>query len=530
MLYDTLFINGKIFTSDDSAPFVEAMAVKDGKILWTGKTSEAAMGEAAGLVDLEGRCVVPGFVDSHQHCLKMANYQKSLLVLPPNINSIEELIPEIRRVREEQGPDIPVYGWGYEEGKLAELRTPTRYDLDQAVTDTAVMIFRTCGHVCSVNSKALELLNITSETPDPVGGKIGRDENGQPNGILYENAATDAKVILPVVTAEATANNLVTYGRLLASQGITTVSDMGGECGLDFITAFKQAIEQGFKTKVGYYYHLALAKENPDFILNEETMSPENQIRMCGIKLLGDGSVGGKTAWFHEPYPGTDNYGAPVCTDEEILEALAYCREHQCQLSVHAIGDKAIDRCLDYFCGEPTWTPAPVPTFRIEHAGTATPEAVRKAVNAGIAFNGQPIFLYAEITSHVGSLGLERTRKAYPMKSWIEAGLQCCISTDSPATSWVTPTDPMVSLKAATTRIAWDGTDFGQNEIISLEDAIKLYTRESAIVLGFTNTGVLAPGYCADFVVLDRDIFQIPCSDLDQVKVKATYINGEQVY
>ena len=530
MLYDTLYINGKIFTSDDSTPFVEAMAVKDGKILWTGKTAEASIGEAAGLVDLEGRCVVPGFIDSHQHCLKMANSQNSLLVLPPNINSIEELIEAVARVREEQGPQIPVYGWGYEEGKLKELRTPTKDDLDKAVTDVPVIIFRTCGHVCTVNSKALELLNITSETPDPVGGKIGRDESGQPNGILYENSATHAKVLLPVLTAEDTANNLVSYGHLLASQGVTTVSDMGGEHGLDYNTAFTKAIEQGFKTKVGFYYRWDLAKDDPDFIIDEATQKPENQIRMCGIKLLGDGSVGGKTAWFHEPYPGTENHGAPVCTDEEIEEAMAFCREHQCQLSVHAIGDKAIDRCLDHFCGEPTWTPAPVPTFRIEHAGTATPEAVRKAVNSGVAFNGQPIFLYAEITSHVGSLGLERTRKCYPMKSWMEAGLQCCISTDSPATSWVTPTDPMVSLKAATTRIAWDGTDCGQDEVISLEDAIKLYTRESAIVLGFTNTGVLAPGYCADFVILDRDIFNLPCDQLDQVKVQETYINGERVY
>ncbi|MBQ2867507.1 MAG: amidohydrolase family protein, partial [Firmicutes bacterium] len=280
MLYDALYINGKIFTSDDSTPFVEAMAVKDGKILWTGKTAEASIGEAAGLVDLEGRCVVPGFIDSHQHCLKMANSQKSLLVLPPNINSIEELIEAVARVREEQGPQIPVYGWGYEEGKLQELRTPTKDDLDQAVTDVPVIIFRTCGHVCTVNSKALELLNITSETPDPVGGKIGRDDSGQPNGILYENAATDAKVLLPVLTAEDTANNLISYGHLLASQGVTTVSDMGGERGLDFNTAFTKAIEQGFKTKVGFYYHLGLAKANPDFVVNEETMSPENQIRM----------------------------------------------------------------------------------------------------------------------------------------------------------------------------------------------------------------------------------------------------------
>lgn len=530
MIYDTLYINGRIFTSDDNNPFVNSMAVKDGKIVWTGAIADVNIGEAKSVVDLDGRCVVPGFIDSHQHCLKMANSQNSLLVLPPNINSIEELIENVSRVREEQGPGIPVYGWGYEEGKLAELRTPTKDDLDRAVTDVPVIIFRTCGHVCSVNSKALELLKITAETPDPVGGQIGHDENGEPNGILYENAATASRVLLPVLTSEDTAENLVSYGRLLASQGVTTVSDMGGEMGLDHNEIFDLAIAKGFKTKVGFYYRWSLAKDDPDYLRDPSAQDPERQIRMAGIKLLGDGSIGGKTAWFHEAYPGTENYGAPVCTNEEIEEAMAFCRKHQCQLAVHAIGDKAVDRCLDYFCGEPTWTPAPVPTFRVEHAGTATPKAVRRAVASGVAFNGQPIFLYAEITSHVGSLGLERTQKAYPMKSWMEAGLQCCISTDSPATSWVTPTDPFVSLKAATTRIAWDGTDCGQDETISLEDAIKLYTRESAIVLGYTNTGVLAPGYCADFVVLDRDIFQIPCDQLDQVKVQETYINGERVY
>ena len=538
MTYDTLYINGKIFTSSDDTPFVEAMAVKNGRIVWTGAAKDAPTNEvapeseavAAEVVDLAGACVVPGFVDSHQHALEMADAQNHLLVLPPNINSIEELIENVAQVREEQGPDLPVYGWGFEEGKLAELRTPNKYDLDRAVTDVPVVIFRSCVHVAAVNSKALELLNITKDTPDPQGGKIGRDENGEPNGILYETAATAAKSLFPVPTAEATAENLVTYGNLLSSQGVTTAAEMGSKISFDYRIAFKKAQMLGFKTKIGFYYRWTLAREDENFVITAKDQSPENQIRIAGVKLFGDGSIGGKTAWFHEPYYNVDTYGAPVCTEEDIDEAIAFAKKYKCQVAIHAIGNKAIDTALDHFCAEDSWMNEPVPTFRIEHAGTATPEAVQRAVKSSVAFNGQPIFLYAEITSHVGSLGLERTQKCYPMKSWMEAGLQCCISTDAPATSWVTPTDPMVSLKAATTRIAWNGTDCGQDEIISLEDAIKLYTRESAKVLGFTNTGVLAPGYCADFVILDRDIFQIPCADLDQVKVKSTFINGEKVY
>ena len=192
MKHDTLYINGKIFTSDDDRPYAEAMAVKDGRIAWVGTDDEA---EAAGiaavssmLVDLGTKRVLPGFVDCHMHAIMLADFAQQISVLPPEIYSIEDLKTAIRRVRSAQEEGQWILGWGYDEGKLSEKRAPNRHDLDEACSDSPVLMQRSCTHIWAVNSKALEMAGITRDTPDPEGGRIGRDETGEPDGILYETA------------------------------------------------------------------------------------------------------------------------------------------------------------------------------------------------------------------------------------------------------------------------------------------------------------------------------------------------------
>ena len=186
MKYDALYINGKIFTSDKERPFAQAMAVKDGRIAWVGCDEEAAAlrGEAAEVVDLGAQRILPGFVDCHMHAVMLADFATQISVLPPSIYSIEDLVLAIQKVRADQEPGQWIQGWGYDEGKLAEGRAPNRYDLDRGCSDSPVVVQRTCTHICAVNSCALQLAGITKDTPDPEGGKIGRDENGEPDGIL----------------------------------------------------------------------------------------------------------------------------------------------------------------------------------------------------------------------------------------------------------------------------------------------------------------------------------------------------------
>ena len=538
--YDVLYVNGKVFTSDKEHLYAESFAVKDGKIAWVGNDAEAQPADAEKTVDLGGRRVLPGFVDSHMHAIMLADCCRQISALPPAVHSIEELVEEIKKVRAQQEAGQWIFGWGYDEGKLAEHRAPNRYDLDKGASDAPVKVNRTCGHICSVNSKALEMAGVTKDTPDPEGGKIGRDENGEPDGILYENARNLLDGIMKTKTEDDMVDDLMALDEILLSQGVTTGADMGEFGGVDFKSVYGKAIDKGFHIRVAAYPMWDEVKNDETFTITEEDQNPDNQFRMAGVKLIGDGSVSGRTAWCDVPYLDredptklSDEYGIPVCTPEDIEKAKAFCKKHHCQLSYHAMGARTIDRAVGAGYGEKSWlkdTFSKTPYLRIEHVAMPTADAIKKAAEAGIAFVTQPIFLYAEIESYLTNMGLERTQKNYPIKDFIESGVQFAFSTDAPATAWATPSEPFACLKGAVTRKAYDGTDCGQENKVDIETAIILYTAESAPMLGFENVGMLKDGFAADFIVLDKDVLNIPSEDIDTVTVEETYVAGECVY
>ena len=524
------YINGKIFTSNDDNLYAEAMMVQDGLITWIGKIENFEKDACAQVVDLEGKCVIPGFVDAHMHPVMLADFSKKISCLPPKINSVEELVEAVKEYRKGLKPGQWIEGWGYDEGKFAEKRSPNRYDLDKGCADVPVSILRTCGHIRCVNSKALELAGITKDTPDPQGGKIDRDENGEPTGVLRENARNLVTAIMPSPSKDEVIEEIVDLGKLLLSQGIVAVTDMGNLDDTDSYVYFNEAVQRGFKQEVGVYYFWETFKDKPEFKLDKKHFDRNKQIRVAGLKLIGDGSFSGHTAWVDEPYLGTEDYGISVCSDELLDTAIEFCKEHKCQLSAHAMGGRTISRMVDVAYKEESWTEEEIPYFRVEHVTEPTELSIDKAVKKGIWFVTQPIFAYCEIESYLTNLGEERTKRVYPVKHMLERGVKLAFSTDAPATSWAVPSDPFSNLKSAVTRVAYDGTDCGMDQIIDIETAIKLYTDKSAQVAGFKNLGMLKEGYKADFIVLSDDIFDIKPEDTDKVKVEQTYILGEKVY
>lgn len=542
MKYDTLYINGKIFTSDDDRPYAEAMAVKDGRIAWIGTGAEAETAGIAAdssmLVDLEAKRVLPGFVDCHMHVIMLADFAQQISVLPPEIYSIEDLKAAIRRVREEQEAGQWILGWGYDEGKLSENRAPNRYDLDEACSDSPVLMQRSCTHIWAVNSKALEMAGITRDTPDPEGGRIGRDENGEPDGILYETATYLVMELLPVKTVEDMARDLVRLGYILSAQGVTTVTDMGEDVSDKYGDIFRSAMKKGFKNRAAAYCSWRFVQQQGDAVVTDDPdFMGDGRFRLAGVKLIGDGSVSGRTAWCDVPYLPVDDvsgeaeYGMPVCTEEDIKEALEFCKKNKCQLSIHCMGARAIDRAVDLTWQEKAWmVDKRVPSVRLEHVAMPTPQAVKRSAEAGIAWATQPIFLYSEIESYQKNMPAERVGENYNIADWQKAGVTFAFSTDAPATSWATPSEPFANLKGAVTRKAWNGEDCGQRHKVDIETAIKLYTAEAGPVAGFRDVGVLKEGYMADFIVLDRDILEIPAEEIDQVRVDETWIGGEKVY
>ncbi len=525
------YINGKIFTSDPENPYAEAMIVEDGRVTWVGAGAGLPADSYDETVDLQGIRVLPGFVDAHMHPVMLADFSKKISSLPPKVNSIEELKQAIREVRNAQGPGKWIEGWGYDEGKLAERRSPTRYDLDEGCSDSPVSIIRTCGHIRCVNSKALELAGITRDTPDPQGGQIDRDENGEPTGVLRENARNLVAPLIPETTQEQKVDLVADLGQLLLSQGITAICDMGNLDPSDNYDIYTQAVKKGLKQTVGVYYMWDFYAGNPDFAIPKDRFDRSRQVSAVGLKLIGDGSVSGRTAWMNAPYLGAgDDYGLPVCSDELLESAIAFCRKNRCQLSMHAMGGRAIDRIVNRVYPEEKWTPGDIPHLRMEHWTEPSAEAIRKSAQKGLAVATQPIFLYAEIESYLANLGEERMKKTYPVKDMLKAGVPVCFSTDAPATSWAVPSDPFPCIKGSVTRTAWDGTDCGQGQAIDIETAIRLYTRESARVAGFPEMGELKAGYRANFITLSEDILAIDPMRINQVCVTSTYVDGEKVY
>lgn len=526
------FVNGKIFTSDTSEPgalYAEALLCNGGRILFAGAEKDLPAGEYP-RIDLGGRTVIPGFVDAHMHPVMLADFSRQIACLPPKVNSIQELIQEIARVRSEKPEGGWIKGWGYDEGKFAEHRSPNRYDLDKGSSDFPVFLTRSCEHIRCVNSQALELAGITRDTPDPQGGEIERDEHGEPTGVLKENARDLVLPFMPPETKESTVASLIDLGNLLTSQGIVAVTDMGNLHEGGNYEFYEEAVKRGFRQRVSLYYMWDYFMDDPLFDITPELMDRNRQIRIAGLKLIGDGSISGKTAWLSEPYLGTEECGFPVYSDESMERALEFCKRTGCQLSVHAMGGRAIDRVIDRVYPEKDWTDGKVPCLRVEHLTEPSDRAVARAAERGFGFASQPIFEYCEIETYKNNMEPERLRHIYPHRTMLDRGVKLCLSTDAPATSWAVPSDPFSNLKSAVTRYACDGTDIGQDERLDIETAMILYTKESAEVSGFAGLGMLKPGYAADFAVLSDDLFTTDPMKIDEVRVEETYIGGERVY
>ncbi|MGP1569836.1 MAG: amidohydrolase [Eubacteriales bacterium] len=525
----TAYINGKIFTSDLSNKYTSQFLVENGKFIKVRNTDELIL-NADKVVDLDGKTVIPGIVDAHMHPLMLADYSKQIACLPPSINSIKQLKSVIAETVKSKNPGEWILGWGYDEGKYIEGRSPNRWDLDEVAPNNPVFIVRSCEHIRCVNSKAFEICNITDATPDPQGGHLGRDERGRLTGILEENARNLVLPFMPKKTEEERVESLVQLGKMLASQGIVAVADMGNLHAGGNYEIFKKAACNGFSQKVSIYYMWDYFCDDEKFEITKEQLDYSSDIRIAGIKLIGDGSISGRTAWLKKPYLDTDNFGIPVYSDDSMEKAIRFAKKNLCQIAVHAMGGQAIDRVIERLSEESDWTDGRVPFLRIEHLTEPSENAMKKACECGFAFACQPIFAFSEIESYRKNLGEERIKSLYPFKNMLDNGVKMCISTDAPATSWAMPSEPFVNMKAAVTRVAYDGTDIGSLQKLDIETIVRLYTKEGAEISGMLFTGMIKEGYDADFIILSDDIFEIDPMKLDEIKVNKTYIKGECVF
>ncbi|ARK31841.1 amidohydrolase [Halalkalibacter krulwichiae] len=524
---ELLFMNGKIFTSNSNQPYASAMRVRDGKIVWIGELEDLEQREQC--IDLKGKRVIPGLIDAHLHPVYLAKAEKQIACTPPLVESIVDIVSEIKKMSAKKKAGAWIECWGYDEGKLQEGRAPLRWDLDQATTEHPVIVTRTCAHVVSVNSVTLELAGITKDTPNPAGGQIDRDQEGEPTGILRENAKDLLANIMPVETLDDQAQLLAELSPKLLSKGITAITDlMAKSKPINYFDLYQEARKRGLKQRTVLYYLYEELKKG--YKLDGEQTNREQPIHIGGVKLFSDGSVSGQTAWVTPSFMGEEEaYGIQMTSEEELLAAAKVAKEQGIQLVIHAMGEQAIDLIVNTFYEKEGWLKG-APSIRIEHASLPTKKAIERAAKAGIAIVTQPIFLYAEIESYLNNLGEERTKNSYPIQSLLKAGVPVAFSSDAPATAWADPANLFVGMKAAITRLAYDRTDTGQSQRVAVETAVKLFTSAAQHITRIPEIGQLAPGYQADFIVLDQDLLEIDPEKIDEIMVEQTYLAGELVY
>ncbi len=476
-------------------------------------------------IDLEDRRVLPGFVDSHMHALFMARDRDKIACLPPEVESIADIKEKIKEKKRELEEGEWIRGWGYDEEKLDEKRSPLREDLDRAAPDHPVMLIRTCNHIAVLNSEAMRQLGINSETSEPEGGEIEKDSEENLTGIFKEKAMMMILNDLPDGGIDQRAESLLACSQDLFSLGITTIADsMAEKTPIDYYEIYRRAMKKGLKHKVILHYkwsELRNKEKMPDFKLERSS-----QIHIGGVKVIADGSVSGLTAWVDPAYSGADqNFGSKLIDREELRRAAEYARRNSLQLIIHAMGNKAIEMSVDTLYQHEGWLKNR-PSIRLEHAALPDKKSLDKAARGDIGIVSQPIFPYAEIGRYLKNLGPERTSASYPFKSILDREIPLAFSSDSPATSWNPPADPLAGIKSAVTRKAHEGTVYNAEEGLSIAKSLRLYTESAAKISGLKDVGRLAEGFQADFIVLNRDILEAAPKNIDRIEIEKTYKKG----
>lgn len=534
MSADIIFTGGSVFRGL-AGGIAEALAVSAGKVMAVGTRVEieALAGPGTHRVALDGRLAIPAFHEAHMHLLPFGLGLSMVNLRAEEVRTLEEARRRLRAAAEATPKGQWVMGWGYDHGALDIGRHPTVSELDAAVPDHPLLIMRTCGHMGVANSAALRAAGIGHNTPNPEGGVIER-RDGALTGLIQERALSLIKAAMPEPDEARMVDAIEAAGRRLASLGFASATDMnvGMSSGIAEIAAFERAARDG---RCLQRMWLVLAG-NPEGIAADAWEAglrpwlpgddPDAALRWGAVKVFADGSAGGLTAAFFDPYLAKAGGGTGVFTfpTETIHALLAKFHAQGWQLDIHAIGDAAIEQVLT---GMEEAGATPERRHRIEHCGFVTRDQRRRMKARGILPVPQPVFMYEFADLYLRNLGPARTEPAYPMKTWLDEGHHPSASSDAP----VSTPDPFVNLFAMVTRKTNQGTVFGPEQRLSIQEALHCYTWCGAYSSFAENQrGTLEPGMDADIAILSRDITALAPEEYPGVQCDVTLRGGIAIH
>jgi predicted amidohydrolase YtcJ len=517
---DTILHNGKVITIDAGLSIASAVVVSGDSIVAVGGEELLDEYVAEDTVDLAGKVLMPGFIDSHTHIRGEPQRHIDLT----ETKSIEEIKGLVRNKAEELGEGEWITGYGWSEDFMAELRRPLRADLDEAAPINPVLLTRAGGHSAVANSLALRQAEITATTPQPESGVIEIDDDGQLNGVIRERQDIVSRLI-PEATNEEVRDSLVAELKRQLSLGITSLTHATGSIEAYPEWEYIYSQHQGSLPRAAVQVYWV----DPETMMTfgKKSGDGDEHLRVGPIKIFVDGGFTGPAAYTKEPYKDESEYRGKLSIEPaELTRIVSELNAAGWQTGIHAIGDAAIELTVDELAAALDENPRVDHRHYLNHF-TVMPssETMKKMAEYGIGITQQPNFTYTLEGRYVDYLDGDRVEHNNPLRTPMNHGVHVAISSD------ILPIGPMVGIYAAVTRKGLSGRVFAADEALTVMEALQAYTLYGAY-LSFEEgrKGSIEPGKLADMIVLDQDILTIDPAHIMDINIEQTWLGGKLVY
>lgn len=535
-----VLVNGNIISCDENDTIAEAFVVKNGLIIAVGSNDAVGnlLGGDAKVVDLKGRTVTPGLIDTHNHSAEAGlGDLYSLNLSYPAVKSIQEVVRLISVKVSHVDKGRWINGSGWDEALFEERRQINRWDLDPVSPHNPVVLMHKSGHYLATNTMGLEISGITKETIASAGSTIVK-ENDVPNGVLLEEGAMNLLLRhVPSWTASQIEASIRTMNDKWAREGVTAIKDCGvyGDCE-PYLEAYEN-VDRRSELKIRTLFAYAVSNVETLRKIAGRLRNPGSErLRLGTVKIFVDGSGMARTAWMYEDWNrdffnvDLGNKGYPVIDIAELERIVESANDEELQVSIHAIGDRAIDTALAAIRKALLKKPGDR-RHSLVHAILPKQEAIREMGRLGVVVETQSPFLYFLGDNYAGNLGPERTKRAIPLKTLIRNG----VTTGNGSDTSVAPLAPRLGIWSACVRRPLKGiygeNPFGTDETVTVREALRSYTIEASKCLRWEDKiGSIEVGKYADFVVWSGDMYSMPIEDLKDLRVLMTVIGGEILY
>lgn len=522
---DLAITDANIFTMDPAGPRAEAVAIKNGRFIAVGSSSEirALAGAGTPVLSLKGKTILPGLIDAHTH---VASSGRSIyLSLNMGLTTLAAIKQAIKDDAAKKPKGTWITGNQYDDRKTDLDHFLTRFEIDDVSPEHPVIITDRSGHLAVANSFALKLAGLTRDTPDPAGGKYDRDpRTGELTGVMRELATGPVYQLVPPPTREDARRTAVQMCQAMARAGLTSVHD--AEADEVDLLAYQDALAAG-ELPIRIYALPIYAIMHHFAALNIRTGFGNDMLRIGPVKMVADGACAGRTMRMSKPYIGRpDDYGILTMTQQQLDEQVMTAHRAGFQIGIHANGDVTIGMVLDAYEKALAAQPAGDPRWRIEHCTLVNPELIARIKRLGVIPTPFCTYVYHH-SDKWADYGEERLKWMFAHRSFLDAGIPATGASDFiPG-----PFEPMMAFMSMVTRKGRDGKVWGGNQRITVEEAIRCYTMNGAHASFEEKTkGSITAGKLADLVVLGQDPTKVDPDSLINVPVEKTMVGGKFVY